>query len=398
MCNIGRQICFCLIVLAAIPLQAQRRLSETELVKLVLANSRAVRADSLNIVQQRHLISSSLNIPNPEFFWESPTGKFYTGSITQSIEFPAVYRDQLRLQRQRVMLARSEKKVTEAEQRLRARQLYLQLQVAAERKRQLAAQDSLYETVRDASRRQFEAGQIDYLQQLFAETQYGEVHNQLLQAEAELTGLQETIKLLTGVSDTFEPDPPVKADAPEPVLYQSGDDLLKGHPVLDQLRQTEKIGELNISLQRAKALPGLAFGYFNQGERETPLRNRFRFGLTIPLWFWQYTGNINAARAEAEQNRARTEAYLQQTGSEYQQLLARSQGYSRAVGYFEQNGLDRATEMITTARRFFAAGQIDYISLLRNTTEAYNIRQRYLEALSNYNDSILQLQFLTGQL
>ena len=50
----------------------------------------------------------TINIPNPEFFWESPTGSFNTGSITQSIEFPTVYGKQVQLQKQQVTIAEKE--------------------------------------------------------------------------------------------------------------------------------------------------------------------------------------------------------------------------------------------------------------------------------------------------
>ena len=79
--------------------------SENEVVSRALANSKNIKADSLNILQQRTLVKSSVNLPNPEFFWESPTGTFYTGSITQSIEFPTVYTKQRAVQRARVRLA-----------------------------------------------------------------------------------------------------------------------------------------------------------------------------------------------------------------------------------------------------------------------------------------------------
>ena len=65
---------------------AQKVISVSEAVNLGLVNSKNLEASKLNIKQQQQLVKSSINIPNPDFFWESPTGNFYTGSITQSIE------------------------------------------------------------------------------------------------------------------------------------------------------------------------------------------------------------------------------------------------------------------------------------------------------------------------
>ena len=63
---------------------AQQVLTEDEAVSKALANNKNIQAASLQVKQQQQLLKSAINLPNPEFFWESPTGNFYTGSITQS--------------------------------------------------------------------------------------------------------------------------------------------------------------------------------------------------------------------------------------------------------------------------------------------------------------------------
>ncbi|MBA4146250.1 MAG: hypothetical protein C0523_10830, partial [Cytophaga sp.] len=59
-------------------------------------------------------------------------------------------------------------------------------------------------------------------------------------------------------------------------------------------------------------------------------------------------------------------------------------------------GLKQTDEIITTAKRFFESGQTDYINYLRNTNDAYLIKIRYLAALQNYNQAIINLYYLTG--
>ena len=78
--------------------------------------------------QQQQLLKSAINLPNPEFFWESPTGNFYTGSITQSFEFPTVYGKQVQLQKQQVVIAEKDKFRTEKEVSYRIHLLYLAIQ------------------------------------------------------------------------------------------------------------------------------------------------------------------------------------------------------------------------------------------------------------------------------
>ena len=123
-----RNILTGIILLAAVTASAQTVLTETEAISKTLVNSKNINAASLQIKQQEQLLKSAINLPNPEFFLESPTGNFYTGSITQSIEFPSVYSNQYRLQKGQIAIAQKEKQLTEAELKYRVKLLYLEIQ------------------------------------------------------------------------------------------------------------------------------------------------------------------------------------------------------------------------------------------------------------------------------
>lgn len=69
-----------------------------------------------------------------------------------------------------------------------------------------------------------------------------------------------------------------------------------------------------------------------------------------------------------------------------------------SLDYYETTGLRQPDDLISTARRLFQAGQTDYISYLRTTNDAYTIRLRYLDALRSYNQSLLTINYLTGNL
>ena len=186
---------------------AQQVLTEDEAVSKALANNKNIQAASLQVKQQQQLLKSAINLPNPEFFWESPTDNFYTGSITQSFEFPTVYSNQYRLQKQQIGVAQKEKQLTEAELKYRVKVLYLEIQYADSLASQLYKQDTLYEKIKLSAIRQFRAGQIDYLQQTFAETQYGEIHNQYQQSLVRASSLKAQLQWFTGIKDTISVEP-----------------------------------------------------------------------------------------------------------------------------------------------------------------------------------------------
>lgn len=373
-----------------------QNISETNLIKMALQNSRNLSASNLNIKQQKQLLGASFNLPNPEVFVESPTGNFYTASITQSIEFPSVYNKQYQLQLQKIVFSEREKAIGENEIKYQVKQLYLSLQYAMALQGQIHLQDTVYERISNAAVRQFDAGQIDYLQKLFAENSYADVHNQYLQAELTGLNIEKQLQFIAGYLNKIIVNPITSADINYVALADSNS--FSTSPSLALINQSILIAQKNISLQKAKALPGLAFGYFNQGERNTPVQNRFRFGITLPLWFNQYKSNINAAKTEYEISKQKAGGLQQQFSLQYLQAQNEQAIFLQSLQYYETRGIKKAAEIINTAKRFFENGESDYINYLRNINDAYTIQLKYLEVLKNYNGSVLFTNYLKGTL
>ena len=385
-------------VLIAFPSAAQQLLTESEAVSKALANNKNIQAASQQIKQQQQLLKSAFNLPNPDFFWESPTGNFYTGSITQSFEFPTVYSNQYRLQKQQVGVSQKEKQLTEAELKYRVRVLYLEAQFADALTKQFYIQDTLYEKIKLSAIRQFNAGQIDYLQQTFTETQYGEFHNLYMQTVTRAKTLKAQLQWITGIKDSIAVEPMLINPSQPPFAFMPDSAALVSNPSIQLLQQQQIVAKQNIVLQKSKALPGLAFGYFNQGERDTKWNNRFRFGITIPLWYGQYRGNINAAKTWQQVLQNKQEGLQQELSAQLINANSEMQTNWQSVQYYQQTGLRKAQEVITTSQRFFISGEIDYISLMRNSNDAYSTYQKYLEAIKSYNLSVINYQYLMGTL
>lgn len=370
--------------------------SEADLISMALKNSRNLSASNLNIKQQRQLLGASYNLPNPEVFIESPTGNFYTASITQSFEFPSVYGKQYQLQKQRITFSEIEKTVSENDIKYRVKELYISLQYAVALQQQLYQQDTIYKRISAAAARQFDAGQIDYLQKLFAENSYADVHNQYLQAQLTELNTEKQLQFIAAYPNKIIVPALSNKDFNYVAVYDSSG--YKSSPSYSLLKQSILIAEKNIALQKAKALPGFAFSYFNQGERNTPFQNRFRFGITLPLWFNQYKANISAAKTGFEIEKQNAGAFQQQISFQLLQAQNEQALFAQSIQYYQSGGLNKSAEIITTAKRFYESGENDYISYLRNINDAYAIQIKYLEALKNYNQSAVSINYLKGTL
>ena len=371
---------------------SQSLLTADEAVAKALKNSKNVNAALLNIEQQKQLQKSAINIPNPELTWQSPTGIFYVGGVTQSFEFPTVYGKQYQLQKQKTTIAQTQKLGSEVIVAYQVKSLYLNIQYADSLKNLLFIQDTIYAKLALSAQRLFDAGQIDFLQKTFTENQYGETHNQYEQSKINYQSLVNQLKYITATADDI-------AISPLQLITKNNEQLESVNQNTDFLiaKQSEMLAEKNLQIERNKALPGLVFGYMNQAERNTPTNLRFQFGLTVPLWFWQYKGNINAAKTDVEINEEKTLGVQQELNMQLMQIQNELAQNKQSLNYFEQTGLKKSTEIINTSKRFLNSGETDYINYLRNINDAYAIRMKYLEAIKNVNQNIISLNYLTGK-
>lgn len=371
---------------------SQNLLTAEDAVAKAIKNSKNVNAASLNIEQQKHLQKSAINIPNPELTWQSPTGIFYVGGVTQSFEFPTVYGKQYQLQKQKIDIAQTQKLGGEIIVAYQVKSLYLNIQYADSLKNLLFIQDTIYAKLASSAQRLFDAGQIDFLQKTFTENQYGETHNQYEQSKINYQSLFNQLKYITATAADI-------AISPLQLIAKNPEQEISVNQNIDFLiaKQSETLAQTNLQIEKNKALPGLVLGYMNQAERNTPTNLRFQFGLTVPLWFWQYKGNIDAAKTNIKVNEEKTLGVQQELNMQLMQIQNEMAQNKQSLNYFEQTGLKKATEIINTSKRFLNSGETDYINYLRNINDAYAIRMKYLEAIKNVNQNIISLNYLTGK-
>ncbi len=370
----------------------QSLLTEDEAVAKAIKNSKNANAAILNIKQQKQLQKSAVNIPNPELTWQSPTGAFYVGGVTQSFEFPTVYGKQYQLQKQKVGLAETQKVANDVVVAYQVRSLYLSIQYADSLKNLLYIQDTIYSKLANSAQRLFDAGQIDYLQKSYTETQYGEIHSQYEQSKINHQSLINQLKFIADISNviTFSPLTSIKNTLLQDSSINQNINFLIA-------KQTELMAQKNLEIEQNKALPGLVLGYRNEGDRNTPTNLRFQFGLSVPLWFWQYKGNINAAKTDIKINQEKTLGVQQELSMQMMQIQNELAQNTQSLNYYEKTGLNKAAAIINTSQRFLNSGETDYINFLRNINDAYAIKMKYLEAIRNVNQSTISLNYLIGK-
>ena len=124
----------------------------------------------------------------------------------------------------------------------------------------------------------------------------------------------------------------------------------------------------------------------------------YQFGLTIPIWRRQNRSRIAAAKTGIEIARAEQELSQQKINAQYRQALSNYQRELQTLGYFNNTALPQARAIVETSQRLFQGGELNYIESLRNLQTAFDIFFDHIDAFRNYNETVIQLNYLNGTL
>ena len=396
-----------LLLLLAGPAWAQQvvvRLDSAE--QLALRRHPRLRQSAQEIEEQRALKRGSFSPANPDLLFSAPTGYQWAPGVVQTIDFPTVYRRQAQAAQAGITLAERGLDVNRATVRRDVRQAYLSLQFAEAQVRQLTYQDSLFQTLQQATERLFKAGEVTSLQRVSTEAEARQVHTQLEQALVDQRSAQRRLGLLLGQP---EANLTAETDLREtgPALARAGAALLSTLPLQDSAAvaqspmlayygQNVALSQSGISLVRARRAPALTVGYQNQGYGDSPYRYRFQFGVSVPVWFWTYRAQLQAATARSKAAQAQLQGQRLDLSTQYEQAVADTRKFAASLTYYEQTGLPQSRAIISQSQRLFRAGEISYLVLIQSLTQAFTIQNAYLTTIRDYRQAIVALNYLRG--
>jgi outer membrane protein TolC len=377
---------------------AQKVLTSEEALRLSLLRSPNLKATDLQIEQSNQLQKASVDLPNPDLTFESPTGEFMTIGVLQSFSFPTVYSTQHKRAVQQTKINEITRELTTKDVAQQVNAAYLNAQYFTQLAKVLATRDSLYEQIMQSSKRQFEAGEIDANLYTYSQIQRGSVSIAYNDALSELSAALSNLKIYTGIEEEITVSELKELNNLNPIFILNKDSLATGQSLFVQYaKMQEEYAAQGIALEKQKALPGFAVGYLNQAGRDTPFDLRLRAGISLPLWWWQYSNKIKAAKTAlhiAEENTHSQEQQLALLASSH---LQRYKQYKTTLNYYENSGLALYAQLIKNSQRMFGAGSIDYIRHLNNLNEAYTMQQSYYETIFKLNQTIIQLNYITAQ-
>jgi outer membrane protein TolC len=376
---------------------AQQVLTRAEAINLASGNRVNNAPARLELQRQQALVGSARGLEGPELEYEVDPYDPTVLGVLMPVRLPGVYSSRRNLQQERVKLSELLLRLNGAEVARLVQNTYSEVQYLQARVNLLTQQDSLYQAIKTASGRNFEAGQINKLEELFASNEANNVRNELQITEVEWEGQKNALAYLTNRTPEFivEALTAIPADSAGRVTM----DTLGSSIQLQVLEQQIAVSRGALRSEKAELLPQVTAGpLFGIGppHGEGPKRFGFRLGLSLPVWFAQNNAQLKAARIGVQQAEAERDRELQRLNREYSVALANYRRERRSLTYYSTVANVQADAIIETARRLFEAGETNYIELLRNIITAYGNKSAYLETMRSYNRALIELNYLTA--
>ena len=328
-------------------------------------------------------------------------------NVGQSFDLPSVYK------RQREFFAANEKlqhqlvnwKTAELEKEVK--KIFYRLVDIQEREKLLIQIDSLYSRFQFAADLRLRSGESNLLEKTTADLQLQQLTLQRNQLGSERLILQKQLQWL--MNDSAMILPAYSAIKMESIIVDSM--FLNQHPLMKYFEGQQETAAAQTLVEKSKLSPSFSVDYTNQsfigyhsldGISQEYYGNSRRFssvGLTvgIPIFNKATNARIRAAKVNEEVSRLNTVSASTELFKNWQQWDAELKRQQSGIHFYESSSLDQAELIIKNASLGFQEGEIGYLEWIVLMNNAINIRVGYLEAVKNYNFTIIEIEYLGGK-
>jgi cobalt-zinc-cadmium resistance protein CzcA len=380
---------------------------------MALDSNLSVKSAALSIDVQKALRGASFDLPKTVIDGQYGQFNSYTNdnsvAVSQSFAFPSVYVNRYKLADANIKSSELQFQGSRLEIATQVKQVYWQYVFLSSKQKLLIYQDSLYSGFLRAAELRARAGETNRLEMITARSQSLEIKNQLYQVTSDIAITSRKLMILLNSRSPLTPS--VEEVHRFDFAPNSDSVSVEQNPYLAFIKQQVVVSQIAKKLERSQMMPDLNVGYFSQtiigtqdvngmpqnfgnGDRFTGVQA----GISIPLWFPAYTSRTKAAKINENIARNNAENYTRSVSGNFQSLLDEYNKYTSSVDYYEKQAVPEADLIIDQATRSYKAGALDYLDYVLTLNRALAIRQNYLEALNNFNQTIIAIEFITGKI
>lgn len=318
-------------------------------------------------------------------------------SLNQTIPFPTVLKRQRDLAGAKEVYLQSLETISQKELTRLVQDDYLLLLKYLEKEEMLLRMDSLHQQAIRILEKRLELGDVNHIELMLGQNLAYETESKKAINRGKIMEFQDRFKSWLQIQGDIIPEKPGQEWMEKP---NNRSTISITHPVLRAAKSQVSIFQEQKKLEKAKRLPDLMVGYFNQSltgmgsdDQFYPSSRRFQgiqAGLQFPIWTKPQKARIQAAEslskaAEAEWSDLNINLSKEKMALE-NQLIAAHEAYQILLNKEFPN----ARNMQTQALKALSAGQISWLELFQYLKRTMETEDRLIE--SRYQIYLLKNQ------
>ena len=392
--------------------KSQQLLTLEQAIESALQKNEGVQAARYNIESQKALKKTGFDLPKTNVSllygqYNSYAKNDNNLTVTQTIPFTA-FGSQGALNRSLVASSELKKAATENELIFQVKQVYYQLAFLRAKQKLLEQQDSIYGGFLKAASLRYKTGEANLLEQATAESQRNEVRNLLSKNQADQLVIRNQLKTLINSEEL----PDITDAELNQISFSNTPDsvAVQANPSARYMQQQMQVAKDEKKVEAAKAAPEVMLGFFTQtliGIQDAESGSGaiasssdrftgFQVGLSIPLWFVPQQGRVKAAEYNRQAAESNYQYYHKTLQGQYQQAMQEYTKNKNSLEYYTTSALPNAELILKQTLLAFSNGEIGYAEYLLGVQKAIAIKEGHLQTLNDYNQSIIYIEFLSG--
>ncbi|HHC78829.1 MAG TPA: CusA/CzcA family heavy metal efflux RND transporter [Flavobacteriia bacterium] len=388
-------------MLASVPsMMAQEKtkaITIEEAVAIAFENNPTIKAANFEVEKQQSLKKSAYDFDKTAISYTrgqiNNVQQDYEWNVSQDFKFPTVYGTQSKLQKERVQLSKTSLVLQKNTLERDVRATYMQLQYAKSKFLLVEELENEFKNFAVIADKRFQAGETNLIEKMSAQGKREEIRLLKSEVQLDVKNLRKQLQLLLNVDDEVTIAEVKAVKIPFNNIQKLGNE----NPFLKLQEQVVTVSKIAHKLEKAKFLPDVSAGYFNQQIEGVKNFTGFQVGIKIPLFFWSQKGRSQAAKkntqiAQMNYERAKLDisAVLMATLQEYEKHKA-------SLEYYETTGLQLADKLFFSTNKAYKEGEVGYVEYVATLEQAVQIKRDYLERLNLYNQTVNKINYLTGK-
>lgn len=410
--NIPTIITLALLSLSTFGASAQtpQQLNIDQALEMGLSGNKSIQASQLDTKMQSQMLRSAFEMPKTEFMGTFGNTNSQANdknfSVSQGFS-PFQIGPRRKLLQEYSNASQSRLGVTKQEIKFNIRQSWNELRYYEKQIKLLEKQNTILQKFVKSAALKFETGETNSLEKAVATAKQQELEQRIKEHRTQAQVAKSRLKVLLGLQSDFTVSD--TAFVQLPFVFAADSSMVKENPNLELANSQVRIAQANQKLLRSALYPDFSAGYFIQSITGSQDPNGpaiagsslqfqgFSVGVSLPIFAGSSVARSRAATTGIEVEKKNTEYLQAQLVSQFEQLSEQLRTYQSLIDYYRNTAIPNANSIISNATRAYQNGDISYVEYVQGIETASAIQLNYNDAISNYNQTVINIQYLINQ-